>query len=161
MAKNDLLLSTQKGLSIRFGESGVRSQGRSAHGVRGIRLKENDALVSMEVIENGASLLVVTENGYGKRTDIAEYRRQARGGSGIITVKVDARNGRVTSAMQVEDQDEIMIITNLGKLIRMATSDISIIGRNTKGVRLISVDHGKNEKVQSLVHIKEEQEEQE
>ncbi len=154
--KNDLLLSTKNGMAIRFNESDARSLGRQAIGVRGIRLKGNDQVVSMEVLDNDATLLTVTQNGYGKRTAIEEYRTQARGGSGLITIKVDERNGPVVAAMQVHNEDEIMIVTNLGKLIRMSANSVSIYGRNTKGLRLISMDKEQKEKVSSLVYIEDD-----
>lgn len=156
--KNDLLLSTKDGMAIRFNESDARSLGRQAVGVRGIKLKSGDRVVSMEVLNTDATILTVTQNGYGKRTVMDEYRTQARGGYGIITIKVDDRNGPVVSVMQVHDEDEIMIVTNLGKLIRMKADSVSIYGRNTKGLRLITMDKEQKEIVSSLVHIEEDQE---
>jgi DNA gyrase subunit A len=159
--KNDLLLSTKLGMAIRFPETEARSLGRQAVGVRGIKLRKNDAVVSMEVLNNkDATILTVTKNGYGKRTALEEYRQQARGGLGIITIKVDERNGPVVSTMQVQNEDEIMIVTNRGKLIRIGADTISTYGRNTKGVRLISVDKEDGESVQSLVYIKDNGEEE-
>lgn len=158
--KSHLLLSTKQGMAIRFLESEVRSLGRQAIGVRGIKLKKDDAVVSMEVLHDNATILTVTENGYGKRTNADEYRLQSRGGMGIITIKVDERNGAVVSAMRICDDDDIMIVTNLGKLIRMKALSISTYGRNTKGLRLISIDKAEGEKVSSLVYIKEENEEE-
>ena len=154
--KTDLLLSTASGMAIRFPESEVRSLGRQAVGVRGIKLKPNDKVVSMEVLNDHATILTVTENGYGKRTAISEYRSQSRGGFGLITIKVDERNGPVVDAMQVSDEDEIMIVTNKGKLIRMSADSVSTYGRITKGLRLISIDKEIGEKVSSLVYIKDE-----
>ncbi len=138
--QSDVLLSTAQGMSIRFNENEVRSMGRTAYGVRGITLDEGDEVVSAEVVVKGDTLLTVTENGYGKRTEEAEYRTQGRGGKGIIDIKTTDRNGRVVGAVQVEDDDEVMIVTNAGVLIRMAVKEISIIGRNTQGVRLITLD---------------------
>ncbi len=157
--KNDLLLSTMQGMAIRFPESEARSLGRQAVGVRGIKLRHDDKVVSMEVLNNHASILTVTKNGYGKRTAIEEYRSQSRGGLGLITIKVDDRNGPVVAAMQVQDEDEIMIVTNMGKLIRIGADTISTYGRNTKGLRLISIDREEGESVQSLVYIKDSGEE--
>ncbi|MCA9507821.1 MAG: DNA gyrase subunit A [Myxococcales bacterium] len=154
--QNDVLLSTEKGMAIRFMETDVRGFGRQAVGVRGIKLKDSDKVVSMEIINNDATILTVTKNGYGKRTAVEEYRRQTRGGYGLITIKVDERNGPVVAAMQVKDEDEIMIVTNLGKLIRMSVDGVSTYGRNTKGLRLISIDKELGESVSSLVHIKDE-----
>lgn len=152
----DILLSTQNGMAIRFLETDVRSFGRQAVGVRGIKLKDNDKVVSMEVLNTAATILTVTQNGYGKRTAIDEYRCQTRGGFGIITIKVDERNGPVVAAMQVQDSDEIMIVTNLGKLMRMGADGVSTYGRNTKGLRLISMDKESGEYVSSLVYIKDD-----
>jgi DNA gyrase subunit A len=137
----DVLLSTAQGMSIRFAEEEVRSMGRAAYGVKGITLDADDEVVSAEVVEKGATILTVSENGYGKRTDEAEYRVQGRGGKGIIDIKTTDRNGRVVGAVQVKDDDEVMIVTNNGMLIRMRVKEISIIGRNTQGVRLISLEN--------------------
>lgn len=157
--KTDVLLSTKNGMAIRFLETDVRNFGRQAVGVRGIKLKGDDQVVSMEVLNTAATILTVTQNGYGKRTAIDEYRCQSRGGFGIITIKVDSRNGPVVAAMQVQDEDEIMIVTNQGKLIRMGVDGVSTIGRNTKGVRLISIDKDAGECVKSLVYLKDDGEE--
>lgn len=159
--ENDILLSTANGMAIRFLETDVRSFGRQAVGVRGIKLKGEDEVVSMEVLKSDATILTVTKNGYGKRTEISEYRRQSRGGYGLITIKVDARNGQVVAAMQVQNEDEIMIVTNMGKLIRMSAKSVSTYGRNTKGLRLISMDKEFGEFVSSLVYIKEDSSEEE
>ncbi len=157
--KNDVLLSTKKGMAIRFNEEDVRDLGRQAVGVRGIKLRSDDAVVSMEVLDTDATILTITKNGYGKRTEIGEYRCQTRGGMGLITIKVDDRNGSVVDAMQVKNEDEIMIVTDQGKLIRMGVEGVSIIGRNTKGVRLISVDKKSGESVSALACIKYDGEE--
>ncbi len=156
--EHDLILSTKDGMAIRFEESDVRPMGRQATGVRGISLRAGDEVVSMEVLGDKASILTVTEFGYGKRTDIAEYRKQTRGGIGLITIKCDERNGRVCGAIQVSEQDNMMIITDAGTLIRMKASDVSEIGRNTKGVRLISVDRNSSERVIAVTRIAESEE---
>lgn len=159
--KNDLLISTKNGMAIRFPETEARSLGRQAVGVRGIKLRDDDAVVSMEVLnDTEATILTVTQNGYGKKTALEEYRSQARGGLGIITIKVDVRNGPVVAAIQVRNDDEIMIVTNLGKLIRMPANSISTYGRNTKGVRLISMEKDQGERVRSLVYLKDEGEDE-
>ncbi len=145
----DVLISTAQGMSIRFPETEVRSMGRAAYGVKGITLDEGDEVVSAEVVEKGATLMTVTENGYGKRTEEAEYRTQGRGGKGIIDIKTTERNGRVVGAVQVKDDSEVMLVTNSGVLIRMKVNEISVIGRNTQGVRLITLDDEK-EKVVGL-----------
>jgi DNA gyrase subunit A len=152
--KQHLLLSTHEGISIRFEESEVRAMGRSAYGVKGITLEGADEVVSAEVIEPGLTLLTVTENGYGKRTQDEEYRVQGRGGKGIIDIKTTERNGKVVGAAQVKETDEIMIITNRGMLIRTPVKDVSIIGRNTQGVRLITLEDA-GEKVMGITRIAE------
>jgi DNA gyrase subunit A len=148
----DVLISTAQGMSIRFAETEVRSMGRAAFGVKGITLEEGDAVVSAEVVEKGTMLLTVTENGYGKRTVEDEYRVQGRGGKGIIDIKTTERNGMVVGAVQVKEDDEVMLVTSGGVLIRMGVKDISLIGRNTQGVRLITLDDEK-EKVVGISHL--------
>jgi DNA gyrase subunit A len=157
--KRDLLLSTAQGMAIRFSEEDVRPMGRTAYGVRGIALDTGDAVVAADVLEQATSVLTVTENGYGKRTEEAEYRVQGRGGKGIITMKTTDRNGLVVGALQVRDADEIMVITNHGMLIRMQTKGISVIGRNTQGVRLISLESAE-EKVVGIARVAAEEEEE-
>lgn len=154
--KQDVLLSTRAGQSIRFSEEGVRPMGRSAVGVIGIRLDKTDQLVSMEVLHPNATVLTVTENGYGKRTDVEEYRVQGRGGSGIITIKTSDRNGSVVGVRQVTDDDDVMLITNRGKIIRMKVKGISTMGRNTQGVRLIHLESG--EEVVAFAKLAEKEE---
>jgi DNA gyrase subunit A len=150
----DIFLGSKKGMAIRFKEDDVRPMGRTAAGVRGISLEEGDEVVAMEVLRGDATLLSITERGYGKRSNIAEYRRQSRGGKGIITIKTDERNGNVVGIKQVMEEDNIMIITSKGKLIRIDVKNISVIGRNTKGVRLISVEE--SERVVGITRVAEE-----
>ena len=138
--KQDIFLGTRSGLSIRFHEGEVREMGRLAQGVRGIHLKEDDWVVGTAVLAQEGTLLTVTENGFGKRTRTEEYRKQARGGKGIITMKTTERNGAVVGVLPVTDEDDLMIITDGGKIIRLRVKDLSIIGRNTQGVRLINLD---------------------
>jgi DNA gyrase subunit A len=148
----DVMLTTQKGMSIRFPEDLVRAMGRGATGVKGISLDEGDGVVSLEIIHpDKPTLLTVGQNGFGKRTDLAEYRGQNRGGKGIITIKVNDRNGDVIAAVTVNDKDEVMLSTDQGTMIRMKVADISVIGRNTQGVRLIAVQEA--EKVVSVARI--------
>ncbi|MFP4159857.1 MAG: DNA gyrase subunit A [Desulfobacterales bacterium] len=128
------------GKSIRFRESDIRPSGRKSMGVRGMGLVSGDELVGMEVLTYGETLLTVTENGYGKRTLIDEYPVQKRGGKGVITIKTNERNGRVVTILVVSDEDEVMLITDAGKIIRMAIADISVISRNTQGVKLIGME---------------------
>jgi DNA gyrase subunit A len=137
---NEIFIGTRNGMSIRFKETDVRSMGRAAGGVRGIELRENDEVVAMEVLEPGGTILSVTEKGYGKRTELDEYRVQSRGGLGIINIQTSERNGKVVGMAQVHDDDEIMVITEQGKILRMASRDIRAIGRATQGVRLIDIE---------------------
>lgn len=165
---DDVILATKTGMAIRFTEDKVRTMGRSAKGVRGIKLEDNDEVVGMVVVagnENGdddssgrinasATLLTVCENGYGKRTRLDDYRPQNRGGKGLIDIRSGERNGPVTGVAAVSDHCGIMLITSSGKVIRMAVDDISIIGRNTKGVRLVNLDD--DEKAVAIARIPEE-----
>ncbi|PIQ97280.1 MAG: DNA gyrase subunit A, partial [Nitrospinae bacterium CG11_big_fil_rev_8_21_14_0_20_56_8] len=137
--KKDILLATRHGSSIRFKEDDVRPMGRTARGVRGINLKDNDCVVGADVVEPGNTLLTVTENGYGKRTPLEEYRVQARGGKGIITIKCGDKIGSVVGIQQVKDGDQLLIITSRGNIVRMGVEEISVIGRNTQGVRLVKL----------------------
>ncbi|MBI3185314.1 MAG: DNA gyrase subunit A [Myxococcales bacterium] len=155
----DVLLSTAQGMSIRFSEEEVRSMGRAAYGVKGVTLEEDDEVVGAEVVEKGTTVLTVTENGYGKRTEEAEYRVQGRGGKGIIDIKTIERNGRVVGLVQVRDDDEVMIVTNGGMLIRLRAKEISVIGRNTQGVRLITLE-STTEKVVAVSRLPEKEEEE-
>ncbi|MGZ6077260.1 MAG: DNA gyrase subunit A [Myxococcaceae bacterium] len=154
----DILLSTARGMSIRFAEAEVRSMGRQAYGVKGITLEEGDEVVGADVVEPGTTILTVTENGYGKRTEEAEYRVQGRGGKGIIDIKTTERNGTVVGLAQVKDRDEVMLVTNGGMLIRIKVHGISVIGRNTQGVRLISLESA-GEKVSGISKLPEAAEE--
>jgi len=151
----DIFLTTRNGKSIRFHESEIREMGRVAAGNIGIRMEADDRVVGMEVLGDGATILTVTENGYGKRTKTEEYRVQGRGGKGILTIKTSQRNGPVVYAYQVTDQDQLMIITGDGKIIRLRVADISVIGRNTQGVKLI--DLGEGEKVVGIAKVMEEE----
>jgi DNA gyrase subunit A len=136
----NVFLSTASGKSIRFPESEIRPSGRVSRGVRGINLAPGDFTVGMEVMSHGKTLLTVTENGFGKRTSIDEYPVQRRGGKGVITIKTSERNGRVVSILLVEETDDTMLITNTGRMIRIAIADISVISRNTQGVKLIGME---------------------
>lgn len=149
----DVFLGSQKGKSIRFHESDVRTMGRVSRGVRGLKLSAGDRIVSMEVLSHGQTLFAVTQNGYGKRTQIDEYPVRKRGGKGVISIKTTARNGEVAAILLVEEEDDLMLMTNTGKLIRMAIGDISVISRNTQGVRLIGLE--KNEKVIGAARLAE------
>jgi DNA gyrase subunit A len=136
----DLILAKKKGLAIRFHESEVRAMGRTAYGVKSVTLDgDDDEVVSMVGVKRQATLLAVTEHGYGKRSEISEYRVSHRGGKGIITIKTTERNGNVVAVKEVVDGDELMIITKQGQMIRMPVKGISVIGRNTQGVRLVNL----------------------
>ncbi len=150
----EILLSTVDGQAIRFKEEQVRATGRGTMGVIGIRLEQDDQVVSMEVLRPGASVLTVSDNGMGKRTATDEYRLQGRGGRGTITMKTTERTGRVVGVQQVVDEEQLMLITDGGKIIRLRVADIRVIGRNTQGVRLIDLDNG--ERVVSLTRLAEE-----
>jgi DNA gyrase subunit A len=158
--RSHVLLSTARGMAIRFEESDVRPMGRSAYGVKGITLEEGDAVVSAESLQPaaegapGETILTVTANGYGKRTELSEHRVQSRGGKGLITIKTTERNGPVVAAAAVTDAEEVMIITNRGMLIRMPAKGISVIGRNTQGVRLITLE-SKEEQVVAVAKVAE------
>jgi DNA gyrase subunit A len=151
-----VFVGTRQGKAIRFSEDDVRVMGRQARGVKAIKLAKDDHVVAMETIEEGTTMLTVSERGYGKRTNIAEYRCQSRGGSGIINLKIAKKNGPVVGIVQVRDSDEIMITTSTGKIIRIAMKGVSVIGRSTQGVRLMGL--AKDEKVTSIAHIAEKEE---
>ncbi|MEK5322692.1 DNA gyrase subunit A [Aeribacillus sp. FSL M8-0254] len=155
----DIVIGTKNGMLIRFHEQDVRSMGRTATGVKGITLEKNDEVVGMEVLDPGVDVLVVTENGYGKRTHESEYRIQTRGGKGLKTCNITPKNGSVVSVKAVRGDEDLMIITGNGVLIRMDVNDISSMGRNTVGVKLIKLDENEHVSTVALVE-KEEQEEQ-
>ncbi|MBF0574318.1 MAG: DNA gyrase subunit A, partial [Desulfamplus sp.] len=135
----DIFLGSKGGKVIRFSEEEVRSVGRGSMGVIGMRIKESDKVVGMEALSHGQTLLTVTENGYGKRTKIEEYNSQARGGQGVFSIKTSQRNGMMVSLLLVEESDELMLVTDKGKLIRIHVGGISTISRATQGVRLINL----------------------
>ena len=138
----NILLSTASGKSIRFHEADVRATGRVSQGVIGIRMADEDTLVGMEVLVHGKTLFTATQNGYGKRTELDEYPLQKRGGQGVITIKTGDRNGPVMAILVVDNDDDIMLMTDRGKIIRMPVTDLSVIGRNTLGVRLMGMEAG-------------------
>jgi len=155
----EIILSTADGQSIRFKEEQVRPTGRGTYGVVAMRLDDSDWVVSMEILSLGCDVLTVAENGFGKRTETAEYRLQSRGGKGIITMKTTDKTGRVVGAQQVTQDDQLMLVTNTGKIIRLRIKDIRVIGRNTQGVRLIDLEEG--ERVVSLARLAEKEDEEE
>ncbi len=139
---NDLIIGTKEGMAVRFNEKDVRDMGRTATGVRGIKLEKNDRVIGMIVVKNATTLLVVTEKGFGKRSEIEEYRLTHRGGKGVITVKTSDKNGSLIAMKEVNDSDELVIITTGGMVIRQSVSEIRVMGRNTQGVRLIRLGEG-------------------
>jgi len=151
----NVFLGSATGKSIRFHESDVRPSGRVARGVRGLRLASGDRIVGMEVLSHGQTLFVATENGFGKRTSIDEYPLQRRGGKGVITIKTSERNGQVVSIRLVDEQDDLMLMTDAGKLIRISVRGISVISRNTQGVKLIGM--GQGEKVAGVARLAEKE----
>jgi DNA gyrase subunit A len=139
--KQEILIGTNLGMAIRFTESDIRPMGRSAAGVRAIRLGKNDFVVGLVAVKrSGTTILVVTDRGYGKRSELNDYRMTRRGGKGVITFKSSDKNGKLISIREVQDNDDLMIITNKGIMIRQHVSDLRIMGRNTQGVRLIRLD---------------------
>ena len=153
----EIILSTADGQSIRFKEEQVRSTGRGSFGVVGMRLDAGDKVVSMEILSLGFDVLTVSEGGYGKRTETDEYRLQSRGGKGVITMKTTDKTGRVIGVQQVTEEDQLMLVTTNGKIIRLRIKDIRVIGRNTQGVCLINLEEG--ERVVSLARLAEKEEE--
>lgn len=151
--KRQIIVATSEGLAIRFSEEEVREIGRTGQGVIGIRLEKGDEVVGM-ALDESETLLTVTENGYGKRTDISEYRLQARGGKGVINIKTHGRNGKVVAIASVKDNDHLLLVSSSGKMIRMEVKDISVIGRNTGGVRLMKLDD--KEKIVAMDKVKGE-----
>jgi len=156
--QQDIMLFSDAGKVIRFNESAVRPMGRIARGVRGIRLGEGQKTVTLVVAKPDGDILTATENGFGKRTEIEEYRITGRGGQGVISIQVNERNGKVVRAVQVTDKDEVMLITDRGTLVRLRAAEISRVGRNTQGVRLINL--GGEEKLVGLQPVEEEIEEE-
>ena len=152
--QGQIFIGTRGGMAIRFAEADVRVMGRMASGVRGISLRKGDEVVAMTVVRPGGTLLTVTENGFGKRTELGEYRVQSRGGVGIIDIHASKRNGRVAGVAYVEHDDDLMLITQQGKILRMVTADIRPIGRATQGVRLIEIDE--DDRVVSLARLAEQ-----
>ncbi len=157
--KCDVFLGTRDGLSIRFSETDVREIGRTGKGVIGIRLDKGNEVVGMEIVRDDSTILTATEYGYGKRSTLEDYRSQGRGGKGIITIKITEKNGRVIGMAQVSAEDEIILITSNGKVLRIRAKDISVQGRNTQGVRLFDIEEGDH--VVSFAKLVEREEEKE
>lgn len=150
---SEIMLFSDAGKVVRFHEEQVRPMGRTATGVRGIRLEEDQKVVSLIVPQGEGAVLTATENGYGKRTDIAEYPAKSRATKGVVSIKVSERNGLVVGAVQVNEDDEIMLISDQGTLVRTRATEVSTVGRNTQGVTLIRT--GENENVVGLQRIDE------
>jgi len=157
--EDDVVLITHQGKSIRFNESDARSMGRATSGVRGINLVDTDRVVALSIVEEGATLLVASENGIGKRTTFEEYRQQSRGGKGIITMRTGEKTGGIIGALSVHEHDEIMLITVGGQMIRIAVDGIREAGRNTMGVKL--VDTKGKDKLQAIAPVINEDQEEE
>ena len=149
--RRDVMLYTTEGKAIRFSEEDVRAMGRNAAGVRGIRMPEGERVISLIIPDPQGLILIASENGYGKRTDLDEYRDQSRGGKGLITIKTSERIGLVVGALQVEDSDQVMLIANSAKVIRLPMDSFRVIGRNTQGVTLIRLSKG--EKLQAVERL--------
>ena len=155
--KSDIMLCSSSGKAIRFNETAVRSMGRSARGVRGIKLGDSESLISL-IIPSEGYLLSASQNGYGKRTPMKDFPAKGRGGQGVIAIQTSERNGKMIGATQVFDGDEVMLISNSGTLVRIPTEQISVVGRNTQGVKLISLKEG--ELLNSVERIVDRQEDQ-
>jgi DNA gyrase subunit A len=155
-ASCDIVLATREGMSIRFHQSDVREMGRATTGVKGIELADEDCLIGMVVIRREATLLVVSEKGYGKRSELSEYRVQKRGGKGIITFKVTDKTGCIVALKEVIPDDELMMITHNGVIIRVPVDGIRVIGRNTQGVRVMNLDDG--DRLQGVARVVKEDE---
>ncbi len=154
----DIVLATREGQAVRFPEEKVREMGRQAYGVKGVTLEKEDCVIGMVVIKRDSTLLSVTENGYGKRSPISDYRLTNRGGKGVINIKTTERNGKVVAINEVLDEDELMLITQRGMIIRLPVKTIKVIGRNTQGVRLINLDSG--DKVTDVARVIKSEEEE-
>jgi DNA gyrase subunit A len=141
-SESDIVLATADGMSIRFHSGDVRSMGRVATGVKGIELDATDHVIGMVIIRRDATLLVVSEKGFGKRSELADYRVQKRGGKGIITLKRTDKTGALVALMEVQPDNELMLITKHGVIIRMPVDSIRVISRNTQGVRVMNLDAG-------------------
>ena len=159
--EKDIFLVTKKGQCIRFHETDVRITGRVSIGVIGMKLNEGDQVVAMQTHTQGECLLIVSANGMGKRTPIEEFTRQNRGGKGILCYKITEKTGDIVGAKLVHDDHDIMIITTEGIVIRISVDDISIIGRNTSGVKLMNIDQDSDVQVASIAKVRDDGEKSE
>ncbi|MCX5836265.1 MAG: DNA gyrase subunit A, partial [Deltaproteobacteria bacterium] len=157
LGDQDVFLGTRKGQSIRFHEGDVRDMGRTVRGVIGIRMDDDDAVVGMEIPTEGNAIMTVSECGYGKRTPVEEYRQQNRGGTGIINLKTVPKVGNVSGVLQVTGEEDIVLISNAGKIIRMKVAEVPLIHRSTQGVKLIEIDP--DEKLVGVARAEREAEE--
>ena len=151
-----VFLGSEGGKVIRFHENDVRATARGSMGVRGMRIDSDSRVVGMEVLGTEATFLTITENGFGKRSNVEDYRVQTRGGKGVFSIKTSERNGKMVSLLLVDDKDEIMMVTDKGKLIRTTMQGVNIISRNTQGVKLINLSSG--EKLIGIARLPEEEE---
>ena len=151
--KNSVVMATKKGIAIKFSEEDVRPVGRTAQGVKGINLDDDDIVIGMETIEEGSpkTLLAITEHGFGKRTDLNEYRVQARAGRGVITYKVTPKTGEIIGVRITDENEDVMLITDTGTIIRLKVKDINVLGRNTQGVTLMKTSNGKVVSIETIV----------
>ena len=140
----DVLLCSSSGKIIRFAETDARPLGRVSQGVKGIELNDDEKIIGMEIIDDSVEILSVTANGYGKRTSVSEYRKQSRGGKGILAMRLTEKNGDIIQIKPVTDKDDLMIISDKGQVIRTKISGISLMGRTTQGVRLIKLKENEN-----------------
>jgi DNA gyrase subunit A len=159
LGDQEILLGTKKGMAIRFREDDVRAMGRTAMGVIGIRMDDDDKLVGMEILTEGNTILTASERGYGKRTEVEEYRLQSRGGKGIINIRTTQKIGDVSGIKQVTGEEDIMLISSTGNIIRMRVSEIPILHRSTQGVRLIEL--GPEESLVGIARVERETESKE
>src|SRR5947208_64374 len=153
--QREVMIATKLGMIIRFSEEEVRPMGRGAAGVKGIEVEEGDDVIAADVVQEGLTILTVTDRGFGKRTPLGEYRLQGRGGKGIIDIKTGGRNGNVVAMLQVRDGDDILVVTTKGKMIRFHAADVSAQGRNTWGVRIIELDA--DDRAGSVARVEAEQ----
>ena len=156
--EDNVVLVTKEGMSITFSEKDVRPMGRVSQGVIGIRLDEEDSVIGMESIIAGSkeTLLAITENGFGKRTELDEYRVQTRGGKGVITYKVTPKTGNIVGIRIVREDDDVMLITDTGTIIRINVKEISVLGRSTQGVTLMRTNEGKVVSIEKITDKEEE-----
>jgi len=154
--KQEILFATNQGKAIRFPESQVRDMGRSAKGVKGISLGKQDRVIAMDIVRKDSTILTVTSEGFAKRTSINEYRKQSRGGKGIKNINVTKKNGEAIGLKTVTDNDELMVITEKGMIVRFAVKDIRSTGRATQGVHIIKLDKG--DRVSTVASVVPEEE---